>query len=520
MSVTLSRQPTSADLERFRAAIIRRLGLQFDDTRLDFLGEVLRRRSDRHDGACDGYLWDLEHRPGNGEIAALARDLTVGETYFFRNNEQFRALAEVVLPERIRARRSARGLRLLSAGCATGEEPYSMAIVARETIADASAEVFIQAVDINPAALEKAARGRYSAWALRDTPADLQRQWFRAEGRELVLDESLRAAVKFEARNLAADDPELWQPGAYDVVFCRNVLMYFAPEQMRAAVARIARSLVPGGFLFLGHAETLRGISDEFHLRHTHETFYYERKSDADRACASASPRPPTGSFAWPPQAVAIPAVRFDTGSTVVASENWVDTICRASERVAALLPMRQDANPPAAPAARRWDLAPALDLLRQERFAEALDLVRGVPPAADRDPDVLLLHATLLAHSGQLVAAEDVCLRLLLIDDLNAGAHYVLALCREHCGQRERAGEHDRVAVYLDPSFAMPRLHLGLLARRAGDRDTARRELAQALDLFKREEASRLLLFGGGFSRDALIAVCESSLRDCGGQP
>jgi chemotaxis protein methyltransferase CheR len=95
-----------------------------------------------------------------------------------------------------------------------------------------------------------------------------------------------------------------------------------------------------------------------------------------------------------------------------------------------------------------------------------------------------------------------------------------VLALCREHAGDLDGAAEHDRVAAYLDPAFAMPRLHLGLLARRAGDRDAARRELAQALILLKGEDASRLLLFGGGFNRDALVTLCESSLGDDGGRP
>ena len=114
---------------------------------------------------------------------------------------------------------------------------------------------------------------------------ELQRKWFRAESRELVLDEAVRGAVQFDQGNLASDDPALWQPALYDVIFCRNVLMYFSPEQMRAAIARIAGSLAPGGYLFLGHAETLRGISDDFHLCHTHDTFYYQRK---ERLRASA----------------------------------------------------------------------------------------------------------------------------------------------------------------------------------------------------------------------------------------
>jgi chemotaxis protein methyltransferase CheR len=496
---------TGIDLERFRAAIIRRIGLQFDDGKLGFLGEVLQRRLEKHGRSGNAYLWDLEHGPSNGEIAALARELTVGETYFFRNNEQFRALAEVVLPERIRAHPLHKVLRLLSAGCASGEEAYSMAIVARETVADPSWDVQIQAVDLNPASLEKAARARYSSWALRDTPLDVQRKWFRPDGRDMILDETVRAAVNFDAENLVSDDSVIWAPAAYDAIFCRNVLMYFAPDQMRAVIARIAGSLAPGGFLFLGHAETLRGVSDEFHLRHTHETFYYEVKDSTE----------PT--WRRPPQFVPRSA---SGGASAALDEAWFETIAKASERVAALMPGPIAASPPAGPPLVHWDLAPALDLLRQERFAEALDHVRAGPPGAERDPDVLLLEATLLAHGGQLAAAEDACLRLLMIDELNAGAHYVLALCREHSEHRERAIRHDQTAAYLDPTFAMPRLHLGLLARRAGDRDAARRELAKALVLLRREDASRLLLFGGGFNREALMALCESALRDSGGRP
>jgi chemotaxis protein methyltransferase CheR len=502
----VSRQIGRPDLERFRAAIIQRIGLQFDDAKLGFLGEVLQRRLDRLGRPADGYLRDLEDQSASGEITALAQELTVGETYFFRNNEQFRALAEVVLPERMRVDRAPKILRLLSAGCASGEEAYSMAIVVRETVADPSWEVVIRAVDLNPAVLEKAAWARYSSWALRDTPADIRRKWFRADGRDLVLDDAVRAAVRFDAGNLASDDPAIWQPGTYDAIFCRNVLMYFAPEQMRAAIARISQSLVPGGFLFLGHAETLRGVSDAFHLRHSHETFYYELKESG----TSPHPRP----------AQSLPRSILGGTTIMPIGGAWVDTIREATERVAALVPSPLAAGAPVEPPALPWDPAPAFDLLRRERFGEALEHVRAGPPALGKDPDVLLLEAALLAHSGQLVAAEDACLRLLLIDELNAGAHYILALCREHCGHRERAREHDRVAAYLDPSFAMPRLHLGLLARRAGDRTAARGELAQALLLLRREDTSRLLLFGGGFGREALMALCESSLKECGVRP
>ena len=498
MSVATSR----LDLVRFRAALIQQIGLQFDDAKLGFLGEVLERRLTKLGHSSDSYLRTLECQPSNGEFPTLARELTVGETYFFRNIEQFHVLADVVLPARMNARGAMSTLRFLSAGCASGEEPYSIAMVAKDTIALPPWEVEISAVDINPAALQKAQRARYSAWALRETPADVQRKWFRADGQDMVLDKSICGAVRFDAGNLASDDPELWQAGRYDAIFCRNVLMYFSPEQMRAVIARIARSLAPSGFLFLGHAETLRGVSDQFHLHHSHGTFYYTLKDGSEvleRAPAQIAPK-------------TLPVCALP----VALDQAWFDTIRMATERVAALVPGMPGDNIRAA-SPLPWNVAPAFDLLGQERFADALNHVRTRPTAAEVDPDVLLLEATLLTHSGQSAAAEEACWRLLLVDEFNAGAHYVLALCREHAGEFERAREHDRLATYLDPEFAMPRLHLGLLAGRAGDRDTARSELQQALGLLRREDPCRLLLFGGGFNREALMALCESALRENG---
>lgn len=494
------------ELERFRSAIGEQIGLHFEDAKLAFLEEVLQRRTIRLACSKANYISRLEDEPPSGELAALAQELTVGETYFFRHNDQFVAFAEVALPERQRARAAVRTLRLLSAGCASGEEAYSLAIVAQQTIADPSWNVLIRAIDLNPTVLQKAVQGRYSAWALREAPPDIKERWFRSDRRELVLDDRVRGAVQFEQGNIASDDPMLWQPATYDVVFCRNVLMYFSPEQMRGAIARLATSLAPGGYLFLGHAETLRGISDDFHLCHTHDAFYYQRK-DRLQPIQSRQDHFEIASSAKPKPYVA-PAP---------AATAWIGAIQQASERVAMLV--SANSKNPEPHGSNGWQLAPALDLLRRERFSEALDYVCNAPPNADANLDVLLVKAVLLVQDGQLAAAEDACERLLLIDGLSAGAYYVLALCREHAGDRERAMEHDRFAAHLDPAFAMPRLHCGLLARAAGDRDSARRELAQALLLLKREDVSRLLLFGGGFSRAALIALCQSAITECGGR-
>jgi chemotaxis protein methyltransferase CheR len=497
----------AGDTERFRGVIAGRLGLQFEDAKLGFLAEVLGRRLEAHGVAAKPYLTRLEAEKSQEEFGSIAQELTVPETYFYRNNDQFHALVGSVLPERMRSRAAQKTLSLLSAGCASGEEAYTIAILIREALADPSWEVSIRGVDVNRTVLDKAVRARFTGWALRETPADARQKWFRQSGSEFALDDAVRRSVNFAEGNLADENAGFWRPGAYDVIFCRNVMMYFTRPNAQALVARIAHSLAPGGFLFLGHAETLRGLSQEFHLHHTHGTFYYQLKEGA----ASMPSGIAVESIA--PIAPALTLAEI-TGGT---DDTWVDAIRKATERVQALTQAPAGAPAPADPG---WDLGLALDLLRKERYAQALELVAALPAESARDPDVLLLHAVLLTHQGQLVQAEGVCRRLLEFDDLSAGAHYVLALCREGAGDCAAAAEHDQAAAYLDSGFAMPHLHLGLLARRRGDHEVVQRELAHALFLLEQEDASRLLLFGGGFTREALLGLCRAELRARGGTP
>lgn len=501
-----------AQVERLRSLAARRLGLSFDDGKSGFLADILQRRS----GSCrqtpERYLAQLEAGgTPERELRLLIQELTVTETFFFRSFDQFRAFNEVALPARLRARAGTRRLRILSAGCASGEEPYSLAILTRGLPELQGWQAELRAIDINAAMLEKATRARYSSWALRETPADIQARCFREVGGEFVLADEFRAMVTFEERNLSRDDPAFWAPETFDIVFFRNVVMYFTPEVAQAVVARIARSLAPGGYLFLGYAETLRGLSQDFHLIHTHDTFYYQRRDPEDHASAASS--------AWPAEMAPLGVADALTVDNAVGNDSWVQTIRRSSDVIHALT-VRSDAPASAlqpGPAQAR-DVGMAIELMRLERFAEAEALLAALPLEAARDPDVVLLRAVLLTHGGDLAAAERLCAEVLRMNEMNAGAHYLTALCREGVGDRAGAASHDQVAVYLDPGFAMPRMHLGLLARRAGNPAEARRELADALMLLQREDPSRLLLFSGGFSREALIGICRAELISCGG--
>jgi chemotaxis protein methyltransferase CheR len=157
-----------------------------------------------------------------------------------------------------------------------------------------------------------------------------------------------------------------------------------------------------------------------------------------------------------------------------------------------------------------------AMSLLLAERFTEALAIVEATMPARP-EPDDLLLHGVLLAQAGRFDAAEMVCRRLLDIDGLHADGHHLLGVCLEGGAAVDVAVGHYRLAAHVDPAFAMPRLRLGLLARRRGDDRTAGAELERALKLLRHERDERVALFGGGFGRIALSALCRAELDAVG---
>jgi chemotaxis protein methyltransferase CheR len=448
-------------LDRFRARLAARIGLAFDDNRASALAAVLAERASATHFTPEQYVEYLS--TANRELPELAKHLTVAETYFFRNAAQLEACIAGAVPACIE-RNGAATFRILSAACASGEEPYSLAILMRERWPAIAPRTKIVGADLNPVMLQRARRARYSAWSLRETPAAYRERYFTRDGADFVLDPTIRDAVTFEGMNIVEPEPLQLVESTFDIVFCRNALMYFTPEQFASAVERLGRALVPGGFLFLGHAETLRGISQDFHLCHSGEAFYYQKKCGSRARDSFESP-------AAEPESPA-PASTLDP--------SWFDAIHHSAGRISAL-------------------------------HGDALE-PQGDPASAD-DADHALLRAVVATHDGRFDEARASCEAILMRDELNAGAQYVLALCHEHAGDVDRAIYLDQLAAYLDPGFAMPRVHLGLLYKRRGDGLSAGRELREARRLIEREDSARLLLFGGGFGRAALLALCDAEL-------
>lgn len=200
--------------------------------------------------------------------------MTIQETWFFRNPEHFLALAGPVLHE-VRLHAGSRPIRVWSAGCATGEEAYSIGLSLLE---GGVHSVEVVGTDLSEAALESARTGRYSQRAVRLVPRPLLDRYFERVNDQFLVGEALRQVVRFEHLNLSREPFPTVRFAGCDVVFCRNVIIYFTPESVRRIVRTFAECLLPGGALFLGPSETLRQLSTDFELAEWGGGFYYRRR--------------------------------------------------------------------------------------------------------------------------------------------------------------------------------------------------------------------------------------------------
>ena len=257
---------TDGDLDRLRTLLAQSAGLVFEDSRRSSLAYSVaeRLRATGADSVAD-YLERVEVA-GSTELQDLIDEVTIQETHFFRNPPQVRALRQHVLPELLRAASSrGRRVRIWSAGCSTGDEPYTLAMILRELLpSTAGWDIRIIATDISVGALAVAQAATYGSRAVQlATPGQLARFFTPAgDGRYQVRPE-VRELVKFLHHNLVAEPPP---SDGLDLVLCRNVTIYFSRETTRALVGRLHTSLRDGGYLFLGHSETLWQLSEDFRL--------------------------------------------------------------------------------------------------------------------------------------------------------------------------------------------------------------------------------------------------------------
>ncbi len=456
--------------ERLKDLVIRGTGMAFYRERDDDLGRILNERFLACGvGDCASYLEVLDDG-AREEWAALVDELTIGETYFFRYREQLDALRAIAIPDIVAARARDRRLRIWSAGCSTGPEPYSLAIMLRRGFGVTlnGWAISIVGTDINRKFLTAAREALYAEWALRATPEETRRACFQREGNRWRLLPPYRDDVVFHHHNLV-DDPlpdSRFGLENLDLILCRNVAIYFTTDTYRALVQRFRRALRPGGWLVVGHSEMNQDIFRDFRLVDATQAVLYQ-KTDA-----AAPPRPAPPTLARP-----------------AAPESW---------------PWPQPTPPAPTPAPP----APPIP---------AATPAPADKPAGAGDGDGLD-EIRRLADLGAWVEAAKACQRALAANPLVAAVHLYHGLVLEQTDTAEQAEKALRRAIYLDRTLVLPHYHLGLLHHRRGDTETARRCFRNALRLLDALPGEAPVHEAGGVTAAELEVLVKMHLDVTGG--
>ncbi|HTJ25293.1 MAG TPA: CheR family methyltransferase [Candidatus Limnocylindria bacterium] len=251
---------SDGEFAALRDLIRERFGLYYDDQkRFLLLSRLQTRLAKRGFETYGAYVAFLRSDPRREEEwSDLASALSNNETYFFRERAQLKALADGIVDEFLT--RSTR-VRLWSAACSSGEEAYSLAMTLLESGKIGDAQLTIRATDISTRVLDIAARGFYRALSFRATEPAMIQRWFRPQDDGFVIDDRIKRLVGFGRLNLL-DATRIAAEGPFDAIFCRNVLIYFDKPTQKRVVESFAKALRPGGYLFLGHAESLFHLTD------------------------------------------------------------------------------------------------------------------------------------------------------------------------------------------------------------------------------------------------------------------
>jgi len=466
---------SDADYARVRRVLARAAGLVFDDARRESMAFSLSERLQEVGLTVLGDYLDLVETDPR-ECQHLLDEVTIQETHFFRNPPQVRALRRHVLPELVRhAEAHGRRLRVWSAGCSTGEEAYTVAMLLRELLPRTRGwDVKVLATDVSERALDVARAARYGPRAVQLATADQRTRFFRTcqdagsqDGTHEVRPE-VRDLVEVRHHNLVTDPVPFGPDEPADLVLCRNVTIYFDRDTTRALMRRLHATVRDGGYLFLGHAETLWQVSEQFHL------------------------------------------VTLGTGDAPAYVYRRLDGSSAGDGR-RAVLPDRRTADEGPPPDAGERRVGP-------RRTAGMRLPRRSVPASADEAgsaPSLAQVNTALAA--GRYAEAAQLAGEVAAGTPMLAEAHYLRGVALVNAGRESEALVDLRKVVYLEPARGFAHFLLAGALARLGDAAAAAREYRAAAGTLGAQPSDATAPELGGRGVRELVALCEQLGRVAG---
>jgi chemotaxis protein methyltransferase CheR len=464
-----------SDLERFSDLLLKRCGLRFPENRRPELEHGIRQAFAASTCATINEFYDLIEAPQAGavEMDLLVNSVTVSETHFFRDEAQFDAIYNKVLPQIIQRKSVLRTLRIWSAGCASGEEPYSLAILLRELLPDVDQwSITILATDINTASLERARQAVYGSWAFREERAKaLRSQYFiPAPNNRFALAPEIQRMVTFQKLNLVEPCFPAYETNTMmmDLIICRNVTIYFNEPITRWVVDRFHDSLVDGGWLIVGHSEPSVDIYRHFRVRNFPNSVLYQRATNTAILQAQSPRKLPPSPIAIPnpPEANALPAP-VQARSPRMQAEDFPEVIPATPERAKKVDPLEH-----------------ARELLEYGRSADACNVLLDLARSHPGNSAVATLLGQAYANLGNWQEAENWCRQAIERNKLVLDAYYTLALVLQHQGKLNLAIENMKKVIYIDHNYILGHYGLATLYYENNKLPLAHKSLENALRL------------------------------------
>lgn len=479
------------DYIRFSRLIQDNCGLNFPESRRSsFEQGLLRAFAASPSVDLDAYYRLLQSTDaGDVYFDQLVNALTTNETYFFRDEGQINALYYHVLPQLIKRRQAMRTLRIWSVGCASGEEPYSIAILLRELIPNVDDwAITILGTDINTEVLDRARKGMYSNWAFREVRArELRLRYFHAHGKRYELTPEVRRMVTFSQLNLADDTYPAYETNTtmMDLILCRNVMIYFESDFSIQLVGRLQRALVQDGWLVVGHSEHALVTHPQFQSHNFPNAILHQNVGYAD--VAPVQQTPPLDDTVIKP--VSSSVVKAPGVKQFVLPDVSSGIIPEAPKNLPGAISVEQ-----------------AQELLEYGHSNRARDMLLALVEKQPDDVRVGCMLGQAYANLGNWQEAEHWCREAIKLDNLRLNAYYTLALVLEHQGQVMEAINAMKKVVYIDRNYVLGHFNLANLYYSNGQLPQAIKSLDNARRLLTSRAPGEVIAGSGGVMVRSLL--------------